>query len=52
MKNLFEMISNWFSPSPSLTAAGNVAASAPVAVPEHERRLRELAERGRVVFLP
>ena len=46
MKNLLETVFGWFAAPLSVDAAVSAAA------PEHERRLRELQEAGRVVFLP
>jgi hypothetical protein len=45
MKNLLETVVGWFATPRSADAP------AP-AIPEHERRLQELQEAGRVVFLP
>jgi hypothetical protein len=46
MKNWLETVLGWFA------APRSVDAAASSATPEHERRLRELQEAGRVVFLP
>jgi hypothetical protein len=46
MKNLLETVFGWF------TTPRSIDATASTATPEHERRLRELQEAGRVVFLP
>ena len=46
MKNLLETVFGWFATSHSIDAAASTAS------PEHERRLRELQEAGRIVFLP
>jgi hypothetical protein len=49
MKNFFEALVNWFSePHPPAIQLRPT----PTDMPEHERRLRELARDGRIVFLP
>jgi hypothetical protein len=49
MKSVFETLVKWFS---GPQAGSGVAGSEASALPEHERRLRELEESGRKLFLP
>jgi hypothetical protein len=49
MKNWFEMVSSWLS---SWNHGDGPVDTKTVAEPEHVRRLREMQERGRTLFLP
>jgi len=49
MKNWFEMVSSWLS---SWNHGDGLVDAKTVSEPEHERRLREMQERGRTLFLP
>jgi hypothetical protein len=49
MKNWFEMMSSWLS---SWTHGDAVVESKTVSESEQERRLREMQERGRMLFIP
>jgi hypothetical protein len=49
MKNWFEMVSSWLS---SWNHGDGLVDAEAASVPEHERRLREMQENGRTLFLP
>jgi hypothetical protein len=49
MKNWFEMVSSWLS---SWNHSDGLVDAKTAYVPEHERRLREMQENGRTLFLP
>ena len=49
MKNWFEMMSSWLS---SWNHSDAIVESKAVSESEQERRLREMQERGRMLFIP
>lgn len=50
MKRLFETVSRWLSNRRERGAQADDLETS--LMPEHERRLRELAKSGRILFLP
>jgi len=50
MKKLFETVSKWLSNRPEQAAQADDLPISPM--PEHERRLRDMARSGRISFLP